>query len=57
MNQSLLLKDKEEVRIETDSMGEVKVPKDKYYGAQTMRSKTNFPVGGPEELMPVTEIF
>ncbi len=33
-------------RIETDSMGEVKVPKDKYYGAQTARSLMNFKIGG-----------
>ncbi|XP_037815244.1 probable fumarate hydratase, mitochondrial isoform X1 [Lucilia sericata] len=49
---NLLNMNKENVRTETDSMGEVKVPGDKYYGAQTMRSKTNFPIGGPEELMP-----
>uniref|UniRef100_A0A1A9WX44 fumarate hydratase n=1 Tax=Glossina brevipalpis TaxID=37001 RepID=A0A1A9WX44_9MUSC len=33
-------------------MGEVKVPSDKYYGAQTMRSKINFPIGGKRERMP-----
>src|SRR5712692_10055625 len=33
-------------RIETDSMGEVKVPKDAYYGAQTQRAVENFPVSG-----------
>lgn len=31
-------------RIEQDSMGEVKVPKDAYYGAQTQRAVDNFPV-------------
>ncbi|MEM9728551.1 MAG: class II fumarate hydratase [Myxococcota bacterium] len=40
-------------RVETDSMGEIKVPADKYYGAQTMRSRHNFKIGG--ERMP-TEI-
>jgi len=35
-----------EYRIETDTMGEMKVPKDKYYGAQTARSLTNFKIGG-----------
>ncbi|MEG8946829.1 class II fumarate hydratase [Rosettibacter firmus] len=35
-----------EYRIETDSMGEVKVPADKYYGAQTARSLMNFKIGG-----------
>ncbi len=33
-------------RIETDSMGEVKVPADKYWGAQTQRSIENFKIGG-----------
>ena len=37
-------------RIEHDSMGEMKVPKDKYWGAQTQRSLENFPIG--EEKMP-----
>ncbi|TMW49172.1 hypothetical protein DOY81_005762 [Sarcophaga bullata] len=39
-------------RIETDTFGELKVPADKYYGAQTMRSQINFPIGGPTERMP-----
>jgi len=33
-------------RIETDTMGEVEVPADRYWGAQTARSVTNFPIGG-----------
>jgi fumarate hydratase class II len=33
------------VRIEKDTMGEVKVPADKYWGAQTQRSKENFKIG------------
>ncbi|WP_372635309.1 class II fumarate hydratase [Fodinibius sp.] len=33
-----------EYRIEKDSMGEVRVPKDAYYGAQTQRAVNNFPV-------------
>lgn len=41
-----------DVRIETDTFGELKVPADKYYGAQTMRSVINFPIGGPSERMP-----
>jgi len=43
-----------EYRIETDSMGEIKVPNDKYYGAQTARSLMNFKIGGerfPAELI------
>lgn len=34
-----------EYRIEKDTMGEVKVPADKYWGAQTQRSKENFKIG------------
>lgn len=40
-------------RVESDTFGELKVPADKYYGAQTMRSKLNFPIGGSSERMPV----
>lgn len=39
-------------RTETDSMGEVQVPADKYWGAQTERSRTNFPIGVGCEPMP-----
>lgn len=39
-----------EYRVETDTMGEIKVPKDKYYGAQTARSLMNFKIG--DETMP-----
>jgi fumarate hydratase class II len=38
-------------RIEKDTMGEVKVPADKYWGAQTQRSKDNFKIG--DGRMPV----
>ncbi|MBP3685128.1 MAG: class II fumarate hydratase [Oscillospiraceae bacterium] len=41
-----------EYRIEHDSMGEVKVPGDKYWGAQTQRSVQNFPIGVGIETMP-----
>ncbi len=43
-----------EYRIETDTMGEVKVPSNKYYGAQTARSLMNFKIGGetfPREII------
>merc|ERR1712226_1834096 len=40
------------VRIETDTMGEIEVPSDKYYGAQTARSMMNFPIGDETERMP-----
>src|ERR1700704_1106339 len=33
-------------RVESDSMGEIRVPVDKYYGAQTERSLENFKIGG-----------
>ena len=35
-----------EYRVESDSMGEVKVPSGKFYGAQTQRSFENFKIGG-----------
>lgn len=41
-----------EYRIEHDSMGEVRVPGDKYWGAQTERSRNNFPIGVGLETMP-----
>ena len=41
-----------EYRIEHDSMGEMKVPADKYWGAQTERSHENFPIGVGIETMP-----
>ena len=40
-------------RIEHDTMGEVKVPADKYWGAQTERSFENFKIGGPRHQMPL----
>lgn len=46
-----------EYRIEKDSMGEMQVPADRYWGAQTQRSRENFKIGG--ELMPreITHAF
>ncbi len=41
-------------RVETDSMGEIQVPADRYYGAQTARSLMNFKIGGdrfPREII------
>ncbi len=43
-----------EYRTEKDTMGEVQVPADKYWGAQTERSRNNFKIGGqrmPEEVI------
>jgi fumarate hydratase class II len=37
-------------RIETDTMGKIAVPADRYWGAQTQRSLENFRIG--EERMP-----
>jgi hypothetical protein len=39
-----------DVRVESDSMGMVRVPADRYYGAQSQRSITNFNIG--TEIMP-----
>ena len=41
-----------EYRIEHDSMGQVRVPADRYWGAQTERSRNNFPIGVGLETMP-----
>ncbi len=43
-------------RIEHDTMGEVKVPAEKYWGAQTERSRNNFRIG-PEASMPLEIIY
>ena len=40
-------------RVEADTFGELQVPNSKYYGAQTVRSMMNFPIGGDAERMPV----
>ena len=39
-----------EVRVESDSMGEIDVPADKYFGAQTQRSLIHFNIGN--DVMP-----
>ena len=48
-----------EYRIEHDSMGEVKVPANKYWAAQTERSHENFNIGVGIETMPreITKAF
>ena len=43
-------------RIEKDTMGEVKVPNDKFWGAQTERSRNNFKIG-PASSMPLEIIY
>jgi fumarate hydratase, class II len=42
-----------EARVESDSMGTIDVPADRYWGAQTQRSLHHFSIGGPGERMPV----
>ncbi len=47
-------------RIESDTMGEVMVPADKYWGAQTQRAIDNFPVSGwtiPEEMIKAIAVI
>ena len=44
-------------RIEHDSMGEVQVPADRYWGAQTQRSFQNFPIGTEKIPMEVIRAF
>ena len=46
-----------EYRIEHDTMGEVKVPAGKYWGAQTQRSVENFPIGGERMPQEVLQAF
>ena len=45
-----------EYRIEKDTMGEVKVPADKLWGAQTERSRNNFKIGAPGS-MPLEIVY
>ncbi len=45
-----------EYRIEKDTIGEVKVPADKYWGAQTERSRNNFKIG-PSASMPLEVVY
>ena len=40
-------------RIEHDSMGEIRVPADKFWGAQTQRSYQNFKIGTEKMPLPV----
>ena len=43
-------------RTEKDTMGTVKVPADKYWGAQTERSRNNFKIG-PSASMPLEIVY
>lgn len=44
-------------RIEKDTMGTIEVPADKYWGAQTQRSKENFPIGKGQMPIEVINAF
>ena len=44
-------------RTEKDTMGEVQVPTDRYWGAQTQRSRDNFKIGGAATRMPLEVIY
>lgn len=45
-----------DVRIERDSFGDIAVPADRLWGAQTQRSLQNFEIGGADERMPLPVI-
>ena len=44
-------------RIEKDTMGTVNVPADRYWGAQTQRSKHNFKIGEPRMPIEIIRAF
>ncbi|SDK71928.1 fumarate hydratase, class II [Catalinimonas alkaloidigena] len=44
-------------RIEKDTMGEVQVPADKFWGAQTQRSRENFKIGGQQMPLEIIQAF
>jgi fumarate hydratase class II len=48
------MKDQPNTRLESDSMGEIAVPADRYWGAQTQRSLQNFRIGGERMPVPLT---
>lgn len=44
-------------RVEKDTIGEIKVPADKFWGAQTQRSKQNFPIGNEKMPKEIVQAF
>ncbi|AKD02791.1 class II fumarate hydratase [Pontibacter korlensis] len=46
-----------QVRVEKDTMGPIEVPADKYWGAQTQRSRENFTIGGQRMPQEIIEAF
>ncbi|KAJ3731842.1 L-Aspartase-like protein [Lentinula guzmanii] len=49
---STLMSTTQQFRTERDTFGELQVPSDRYWGAQTQRSLQNFDIGGPTERLP-----
>ena len=45
------------MRIESDTLGDIEVPDDKYWGAQTERSVENFPIGGQKMPIEIIRAF
>jgi fumarate hydratase class II len=52
MNSTNSQQPQNDFRIETDTMGEMRVPKSKYWGAQTQRSMINFKINQDQDKMP-----
>src|SRR5436190_15719326 len=50
MSQKVMREDPKATRVESDSMGQIEVPADKYWGAQTQRSLHHFNIG--DDVMP-----
>ncbi|KAG9011638.1 fumarase fum1 [Tulasnella sp. JGI-2019a] len=48
----VIMSDQRKYRTEKDTFGDLQVPEDRYYGAQTQRSLQNFDIGGPTERLP-----
>ncbi len=49
--------DKIHYRVELDTLGEINVPEDRYWGAQTQRSLENFPIGDEKMPVPIIRAF
>ncbi|CAL1696121.1 unnamed protein product [Somion occarium] len=50
---SSVIMTEQKYRVERDTFGELQVPADRYWGAQTQRSFQNFDIGGPQERLPL----
>eukprot|EP01116_Phalansterium_solitarium_P011538 TRINITY_DN27262_c0_g1_i1.p1 TRINITY_DN27262_c0_g1~~TRINITY_DN27262_c0_g1_i1.p1 ORF type:complete len:509 (+),score=178.53 TRINITY_DN27262_c0_g1_i1:38-1564(+) len=57
LNQIRLMASDKKFRVESDSMGNLEVAEDRYWGCQTQRSLTNFEIGGPESKMPLPVVY